>query len=94
MSKNIDDLREFLFFAMEGLKTGKMDVEQARAMAEMGQTIINSAKVEVEAMKVANASGSNFLLPSHFPSVTSQTAHGQKTVERGVGYSVVTHRAS
>ena len=48
MSKNISDLRDGLFDAIALLKEGKLTMEQAMAISEMGQVIINSAKVEVD----------------------------------------------
>lgn len=96
MSQTIDDLRNFMFFALEGLKSGALDIERAKAMAEIGQTVINSAKVEVEAMKVANASGSKFLLPDVVDPIKritqQQTGSGTKTTEQHAGHSVITHR--
>lgn len=44
----IEKLRESLFSALEGLSSGKIDVATAKAMSDIGQTIINSAKVEIE----------------------------------------------
>lgn len=97
-TRTIDDLREFLFFALEGLKDGKLDVERAKAMAEIGQTVINSAKVEVDAMRVANASGSKFLLPDDSTQIgritKRETGGGTKTTEQFPGYSVTQHRMS
>ncbi|UCV13788.1 hypothetical protein [Quatrionicoccus australiensis] len=97
-SRTIDDLREFLFFALEGLKDGKLDVERAKAMAEIGQAVINSAKVEVDAMRVANASSSKFLLTDggfKQSQITQQeTGAGTKTTEQFQGYSVTKHRMS
>jgi hypothetical protein len=64
MSKHtIDDLREHLFAALDGLrdKDAPMDIERAKALADVAQTIINSAKVEVDHMRVTGGSGSGFL---------------------------------
>ncbi|MEI7446592.1 MAG: hypothetical protein WCK28_17010 [Burkholderiales bacterium] len=51
--KNVDDLRDALFATIEGLRSGTMDIERARAISEVAQTIVNTAKVEVEAAKLA-----------------------------------------
>lgn len=56
MSRNINDLREALFDSLDMLKDGKMTVEQAKAISEMSQVIINTAKVEVDYIK-ANSGG-------------------------------------
>lgn len=61
MSRNIADLREGLFDAMELLKAGKLDVDQAKAISEMSQVIINSAKVEVDYIKANNGGETPFL---------------------------------
>lgn len=96
MSKTVEDLRDFMFFALEGLKSGELDVDRAKAMSEIAQTVINSAKVEVEAMRVAGATDSGFMLPGLIPDapkvVVTQTGAGQKTVQHGDGYSITSHR--
>ena len=57
MAKNkINDLRDHLFEAMERLKDGDIDIQTAKAMADVGQVIINSAKIEIDFIK---ATGSN-----------------------------------
>jgi hypothetical protein len=54
MSHNVDDLRAHLFAAIEGLRAGTVTIETARAISDVSQTIINSAKVEVEAAKLVD----------------------------------------
>lgn len=61
MSKNISDLRDGLFDAIALLKEGKLSVEQAKAISEMGQVIINSAKVEVDYIRANNGGETPFL---------------------------------
>jgi hypothetical protein len=61
MSNSIEDLRTHLFDALRGLKNNTVDVEKAKAMSDVAQTIINSAKVEVEYIKASGAKGSGFL---------------------------------
>lgn len=65
MARNkIDDLRDHLFETLEALKDQEnpMDLERARAISEVAQTIVNSAKVEVEMVRTLNGSfpGSKF----------------------------------
>ena len=79
MSKNISDLRDGLFEAMDMLKKGTLTVEQAKAISEMSQVVINSAKVEVDYIKANNGGETPFLeavgnsnLP---PGVVSVTRH-------------------
>lgn len=45
--KNINDLRNVLFETMESVKNGELSIEKAKQIAEIGQVIVNSAKVEV-----------------------------------------------
>lgn len=47
-SHNMDTLRGHLFDALDGLKTGTLDVSVARAMSGVAQTIIESAKAEAD----------------------------------------------
>lgn len=71
MAKNkITDLRDHLFEAIEMLKDeeSNMTVEKAEAIAQLGQTIINSAKLEIDYIKVSDkvtgiAPPSEFLHP-------------------------------
>jgi hypothetical protein len=62
MSHNVDDLRAHLFATIEGLRAGTVTIETARAISDVSQTIINSAKVEVEAARlVEGATAPRFL---------------------------------
>lgn len=64
MAKNkIEDLRNHLFETLEMLKDPErpMELDRARAISDVAQTIINSAKVEVELAKVVGGEpGSRF----------------------------------
>lgn len=62
-NNNIETLREHLFATLAALsdKDKPMEIERAKAISEVAQTIINSAKVEVEYAKATGAAGSNFL---------------------------------
>jgi hypothetical protein len=46
---------------MQMLKDGKLTVDQAKAISDMGQVIINSAKVEVDYIKANNGGETPFL---------------------------------
>lgn len=56
MKNKIDDLRNHLFAALEGLSDREkpMEIDRALAIAEVAQVVINSAKVEVEFLKLHN----------------------------------------
>lgn len=53
----IDDLRNHLFETLEALKDDKepMDIERARAVADVAKVIVDSAKVEVQFLQVTGA---------------------------------------
>ena len=51
--KNITDLRATLFDTLEAIKAGKLDIDRAKAINEVAQTIINTAKVEVDHLKIS-----------------------------------------
>lgn len=64
MPKNkIEDLRNILFETMEKLmdQDEPMDIDRARAVSAIAQTVINTAKVEVDFMKLTGAGGSTFI---------------------------------
>lgn len=61
MSRNISDLREAMFDTLAELRAGKITVEQAKAVSDIGQTIINSAKVEVDYIRANNGGETPFL---------------------------------
>jgi len=59
--KNIDDLRDLLFSAIEGVKDGTLDVERAKMIGDLSQVMVNSAKVEVQYAQATGQKGSGFL---------------------------------
>jgi hypothetical protein len=64
MKNKIEDLRNHLFATIEGLLDDEkpMELDRAKAVAEVAQTIINSAKVEVDFLKTTGQStGTGFL---------------------------------
>jgi hypothetical protein len=61
MSRTINDLRELLFKAMEDLKDGKIDVNQAKQMANLGQVVVNSAVAEIKHLRENGGSGTGFI---------------------------------
>lgn len=56
MKNRIEDLRNHLFATIEALQDEEspMPIDRAKAISEVAQTIINSAKVEVEFLKVTD----------------------------------------
>jgi hypothetical protein len=62
MARNkIEDLRDHLFEIIEMLKENDMELEKAKAIADIAQVIVNSAKVEVDFIKVVHGNGSGFI---------------------------------
>ena len=56
MARNkINDLRDHLFETLERLKEGDIDIATAKAMADVGQVIINSAKIEIDFIKATGS---------------------------------------
>ena len=62
MARNkIEDLRDHLFEIIEMLKEDDMQLDKAKAIADIAQVIVNSAKVEVDFIKVVHGNGSGFI---------------------------------
>lgn len=107
MSHTISDLRDHLFATLQDLrdKDKPLDIERAKAVAEVAQTIINSAKVEVDHMRVsghadrtgfiAPPDGSPLPAPEHKPGLTvvRDDEKGKTTVENRNGMTITRHVA-
>jgi hypothetical protein len=68
MPKNkIEDLRNHLFATIEALldEENPMDIERARAVSDVAQVVINSAKVEVMYMRLTGTNATNFIPESN-----------------------------
>ncbi len=65
MKNKLEDLRNHLFATLEALQDEEnpMDLERAKTISAVAQTLINSAKVEVEFIKEAGGRGTTFLQP-------------------------------
>jgi hypothetical protein len=59
--RDINYLRESLLSVMDMLVEDKISVDRAKAICEIGQVLVNSAKVEVDMMKHTDADGSGFM---------------------------------
>lgn len=64
-NNKIDDLRNHLFETLEALKDKDepMDLDRAKAVADVARVIVESAKVEVDFLKVTGATKSTNFLP-------------------------------
>lgn len=98
MPNDISALRESLFAVLAGLKSGEIKIDQAKAINETAQTLINTAKVEVDFMRASGKTIDSDFLPSIQAPDTrdsarkSLTASGQQTTAPTPGGNVITHR--
>lgn len=72
MKNKIEDLRNHLFSALEGLADEEkpMDIARAKAIADVAQTIINSAKVEVDFINATGLKNGTGFIPQALPNET------------------------
>lgn len=63
MQNKIEDLRNHLFATLESLADNDkpMDLDRAKAIAEVSQVIINTAKVEIDFIKNFGGTGTDFI---------------------------------
>lgn len=82
-NENYDDLtslRAHLFEAIRAVKAGQIDLDKARAVNELGRTLVDTARVEVDYLRATGGGESAFLgaaigaanLP---PGITSVVRH-------------------
>lgn len=59
MNNKMTDLRNHLFAVLEALQDQEkpMEIERAKAIAEVGKVLVDSAKVEVMFLKVMDGDG-------------------------------------
>ncbi|MGH3430841.1 MAG: hypothetical protein ACRDQZ_25275 [Mycobacteriales bacterium] len=91
MPKTIDDLREHLFGTLDALRDEKnpMDIERAKAVAEVAGVIVDSARVEAAFSRANGGSASAFMptapaLPDPQQSGRRRLGHGND-VAAGAG---------
>jgi hypothetical protein len=64
MKNKIEDLRNHLFATLEALQDDEapMEIDRAKAIAEVAQVIVNSAKIEVDFIRATDGSiGTGFI---------------------------------
>lgn len=63
MKNKIDDLRNHLFETLEALKDKEnpMEIDRAKAIAQVAGVIVESAKVECQFVELTGAKGSGFI---------------------------------
>lgn len=82
-------LRTQLFASIERLSAKTIDpkeVERAKAIAETAQTIINSAKVEVDFIRASGGKGGSGFIPLQAPA-----EGGHQVIEQRKGVTVRRH---
>lgn len=73
MKNKIEDLRNHLFATLEGLldEQNPMELDRARAVADVAQVLVNSAKVEVDFLKVTDSVQGSGFIPDDSRRITS-----------------------
>lgn len=71
-------LQSLLLKSIEDLRAGSIQPQQARAINDIGQTLVNSAKAEIELARITKTHRSSFI-PNNLPA-PRQTANGQGEV--------------
>lgn len=71
---NITDLRSILFDTLQEVKSGKMEIDRAKAISELSQTIINTAKAEIDYAKATGADVSSGFIEHQRPRLASNTS--------------------
>lgn len=63
MKNKMEDLRNHLFATIEALADDEkpMDIDRAKAISDVAQTIINSAKIEVDFLNKVGGNGTGFI---------------------------------
>lgn len=69
MSKTINDLRDSLFKTLDEFRKGGRSAEDVKAICEISQVIINTAKVEVDYIKTNGGGELDFLDPNADPAL-------------------------
>jgi hypothetical protein len=96
----IDALRSELFATLRALRDPEqpMDIARAKAVSDIAQTIINTAKVEIEHQRVTGARQGTKFLPAPEedepakPNGAKATTTGTKTISQIGGATVTQHR--
>lgn len=84
MKNKMQDLRDHLFATLEALQDPDkpMDLERATVIAKTAQVLVNSAKVEVDFVKVAGGKGSGFIDPEELPALGAPGAKVHRITDR------------
>lgn len=78
---DLDGLRALLFETIRQVKGGHMDLDRARMVNDIGKTLVDSGRLQVDYLRVTDGSKADFLesqqqqLP---PGITGVTVHRLK----------------
>lgn len=95
-NNTITGLRDIMFSTLRGIQDGSVDVDKAKAINDTAQTIINTAKVEVEFLKATGSPASTGFIgggDNKIKEITNTTT-GTKVVEKdpATGITSTVHR--
>lgn len=65
--QDLNTLRAVLFDTLQAVKAGEIELDKARAVNEIGKTLLDSAKVEVEYLRATGQGSSQFLEAASVP---------------------------
>lgn len=74
-TNDMSALRDELFATLRGLKAKTIDIDTARMVNDVAKTLVDTAKVEVEYLRVTDGSSSTFI-PSHGPALPAPAPEG------------------
>jgi hypothetical protein len=81
---NIQTLREQMFATLQGIKDGSISVDKAKAICQVGDVIVASAKIEVDFIRATGGGDSEFLTikDSKATPTGRVTVNGNSTVHK------------
>jgi hypothetical protein len=84
VSNNISTVRKHLLDTLADLRNREnpMEVERARAVADVARVLVDSAKVEVDFIKASGATGSDFIQPGDGDEKQPQLPNGITGIRR------------
>lgn len=85
-TQTIEDLRARLFATIDGVKAGTVPLDVARVVNDLSQTIVNTAKVEVDYLRLVD----DVDKPAS-PFLQGGNADNQSTLPNGIT-GIVRHR--
>ena len=82
-NRTIDDLRRLLFDTIEAVKGGQMDITKASVTNDLSRTLVDTAKVEVDFLRVTKTDQSTFIVPAA-PATTRLPAPAPQGENNGI----------